>query len=105
MGGYTQSLQQRMPLRWLSDPSNLPLPMNITLPGDLEQKLDPAQVRVDLAVGMYAAKRITLGRAAEIAGLTQMQFQRELASRKVPLHYDLDDLKTDVMAVRELSKS
>jgi predicted HTH domain antitoxin len=41
---------------------------------------------------MYAACRVTLGRAAEIAGIPQMQFQRELATRRVPLHYDHADL-------------
>lgn len=78
--------------------------MQITLPSDLEQKLDAGQVQLDLAVGMYAAGRVTLGRAAEIAGVTQMQFQRELASRKIPLHYDRADLAADLQAVRELAK-
>lgn len=77
--------------------------MQITLPSDLERKLDAAQVRLDLAVGMYAAGRVTLGQAAEVAGVPQMQFQRELATRKVPLHYDQADLATDVQAVRELA--
>lgn len=78
--------------------------MQITLPSDLERKLDAAEVRLDLAVGMYAASRVTLGRAAEIAGVPQMQFQRELAARKVPLHYDHADLAVDLQAVRELTK-
>lgn len=78
--------------------------MQITLPSDLEQKLDASQVRLDLAVGMYAAGRVTLGRAAEVAGVPPMQFQRELAARKVPLHYDQADLAVDLQAVRELTK-
>ena len=77
--------------------------MQITLPQDLEQKLSAREVSLDLAVGMYAARRITLGRGAEIAGIPQMDFQRELARRRVPLHYDLDDLQIDLQAVRELS--
>ena len=77
--------------------------MQITLPSDLEQRLDPRQVHLDLAVGMYAASRVTLGRAAAIAGVSQMDFQRELAIRKVPLHYDQADLAADLQAVRELT--
>jgi predicted HTH domain antitoxin len=80
------------------------LAMQITLPSDSEQKLDASQIRLDLAVGMYAASRVTLGRAAEIVGVPQMQFQPELAARKVPLHYDHADLATDLQTVRELTK-
>jgi predicted HTH domain antitoxin len=77
--------------------------MEVTLPADLEAKVRPEELRLDLAVGMYAARRVTLGRAAEVAGLTQLDFQRELGRRKVPLHYDLEDWAVDVQAVRELS--
>lgn len=77
--------------------------MQITLPPELEENLDPKQVLLDLAVGMYAASRVTLGRGASVAGMSQMDFQRELGQRKIPIHYDLDDLKVDVQAVRELS--
>lgn len=77
--------------------------MQISLPPDLEQKFSANEVRLDLAVGMYAAERITLGRGAEIAGVSQLDFQRELARRRIPLHYDLADLQADVQAVREMT--
>jgi predicted HTH domain antitoxin len=35
-------------------------------------------------------------RAAAIAGLHQMDFQRQLAQRKIPLHYDLEMLEEDL---------
>jgi predicted HTH domain antitoxin len=78
--------------------------MQITLPHGLEQQLDARQVLLDLAVGMYAAERVTLGRGAEIAGVLQMEFQRELARRRIPFHYDRAELATDLQAVRELAK-
>ena len=77
--------------------------MEVTLPSDWETKVRPEDVCLDLAVGMYAARRVTLGQAAEVAGLTQLDFQRELGRRKVPLHYDLEDWAVDLQAVRELS--
>jgi predicted HTH domain antitoxin len=77
--------------------------MQITLPPGLEEQLDAQQVLLDLATGMYAGRHVTLGRGAEIAGITQIQFQRELAGRKIPLHYDREDLAIDLQAVRELS--
>jgi predicted HTH domain antitoxin len=79
--------------------------MQIALPEYLEACLQPQDVLLDLAVGMYASRRITLGRGAEITGLTQLEFQRELGRRRIPTHYDLDDLAVDLQAVREMTRA
>lgn len=76
--------------------------MTIELPPDLEARIQAENVRLDLALGMYASDRVTLGRAAEIAGMTQLDFQRELGRRQIPLHYDRDDFATNLQTVREL---
>ncbi len=76
--------------------------MTIELPPEVEADLRAADVRLDLALGMYASNRVTLGRAAAIAGLAQLDFQRELGRRHIPLHYDHEDLEVDLQAVREL---
>ncbi len=76
--------------------------MTIQLPPELEERVQAEDVRLDLALGMYASDRATLGRAADIAGLTQLDFQRELGRRQIPLHYDRDDFAADLQVVREL---
>lgn len=76
--------------------------MTIQLPPELEARIQIENARLDLALGMYASDRVTLGRAAEIAGLTQLDFQRELGRRQIPLHYDRNDLAMDLQAVRDL---
>ena len=65
-------------------------------------ELTEAQALVDLAVGLFTERRVTLGRAAEIARLTQLDFQRELGSRNIPLHYDMEDLEADVQTLAAL---
>ncbi len=60
----------------------------------LELTVDRA--RLDLAIGLFTDRRITLGRAAEIARTTQLAFQQELGRRGIPIHYDLEDLRADV---------
>ena len=77
--------------------------MKIDVPDVIADRLTPNELLLDLAIGMYAARRITLGRGAEVTGLTQIEFQRELARRRIPLHYDLEDLAIDLQAVREMS--
>ena len=78
--------------------------MSIDLPDHLLGQLKPRDVLLDLAVGMYAARHLTLGQAAELAGLAQAEMQRELGRREVPAHYDMDDLAYDLAAAAELSQ-
>jgi predicted HTH domain antitoxin len=78
--------------------------MSIDVPDHLLGELRPNDLLLDLAVGMYAARHVTLGRAAVIAGLSQLEMQRELGRREIPAHYDLEDLAYDLAAAAELSK-
>ncbi|MBI2946677.1 MAG: UPF0175 family protein [Verrucomicrobia bacterium] len=45
---------------------------------------------------------ITLGRAAEIAKMTQSDFQRELGRRGIPIHYDVEGLRADLRTLASL---
>ena len=64
--------------------------------------LTEPQVLLDLAVGLFTERRVTLGRAAEIAGLPQMDFQQELGRRGISIHYDLEDLQADLQTLAAL---
>lgn len=70
-----------------------------------ELKLTPEQIRLDLAVGLYAGRRVTLGRAARIASIPQAQFLHELGQRGMCIHYSVEDAHHDVSMARELSTS
>ena len=77
--------------------------MQIAFPDELIQGLDlkPEDARLDLAIGLYADRRVTLGRAAKMAGINQPDFLRKLGELRIPMHYDLPDLEADLMIVRE----
>ncbi len=77
--------------------------MQIAFPDELTEGLDltPEHARVDLAIGLYAERRVTLGRAAELAGMAQAAFLRRLGDLRIPMHYDLPELEADLMVVRE----
>jgi predicted HTH domain antitoxin len=78
--------------------------MNVTLPERLETKLNPEEVRVDLAVGMYSSGRVTMGTAAEVSGLSIPEFQRELGRRRIPVNYSAEDLAYDLQAAAQLAQ-
>ena len=78
--------------------------MLIELPDHLSAHMEKADVLLDLAVGMYAANHLTLGQAAELAGIPHGTFQRELGRRHIVAPYDLGDLNYDLRAASELAR-
>ena len=65
-------------------------------------RLTPAEALLDFAVGLYTDGRVTLGRAAAIASLTQSDFQRELGRRGLSVNYEAEDLRDDVATLESL---
>ena len=64
--------------------------------------LTEAEALLDLAVGLFTERRVTLGRGAIIARLTQLDFQKELGRRGIPVHYDVEDLEADLQTLAVL---
>ena len=77
--------------------------MNLVLPERVEATLKPHEARLDFAVGLYSGGRVTMGTAAEVAGLSIPEFQRELGRRRIPINYGPEDLAVDIQAARELA--
>ncbi len=61
-----------------------------------------ASLLFGLAVGLLLDGRLTLGRAAGLAGFSKIAFLEELGRRRIPMPYDEQDLKADVLALREV---
>ena len=54
----------------------------------------------EVAILLYSKEKLTLGQASRLAGLSQLQFQFLLASRKIPVHYDVADFEADLKTLR-----
>ncbi|MBK7935636.1 MAG: UPF0175 family protein [Lewinellaceae bacterium] len=70
----------------------------ILVPG----KISIDEVRLGIAIWLFQEKNISLGKCAEIAGMHKIQFQKELANRKIPQHYDEEDLQRDIHAAQRI---
>ena len=79
------------------------LAVNITIDDELLKgvELTPQEARLDFAVGLLTEEKVTRWRAAQIAGLDELEFILELKRRKVSLHYDVDDLEDDLGTLRQ----
>jgi predicted HTH domain antitoxin len=76
--------------------------MTLNLPEDLEARLSPQSTALHLAIGLFVAEEATLGQAAQVAGLSQAGFLRELGKRRIPIHYGREELASDLQAVESL---
>lgn len=76
--------------------------MNITLPERLEASLSEARAALNLAIGLYTSGDVTLGQAAEAAGISQAEFMRELGRRQLPLHYGVEEFAEDLATIEKL---
>jgi predicted HTH domain antitoxin len=62
------------------------------------------ELKVELAVALYAQGRLGIGKARELAGMTLWEFRQLLASRRISPHYDVDDLEEDINTLKELGR-
>ena len=61
--------------------------------------LTEQELREELAIALFQQNRATLAKAADIAGMSRLDFQRRLADREIPVHYGLDDLTADMQGL------
>ena len=59
--------------------------------GEREQEL-----RLELAVSLYARKALSFGKARRLAGLSKEDFQKELGKRQIERHYTEEELEEDL---------
>jgi predicted HTH domain antitoxin len=64
--------------------------------------LTESDLRQDLALSLYQQEKISLGKAAQIAGLDRWGFQALMKQRGVHINYDTKDLSHDVATLKKL---
>lgn len=50
----------------------------------------------EVAVLLYEKGKLSLGKASKLAQMGRIQFQLLLASRQIPINYDIDDFEADL---------
>jgi predicted HTH domain antitoxin len=78
--------------------------MTLTIPSERlgNVALDERDAVVDIAIGLYKRQAVSLGRAAEIAGISSVELLAELGLRHIPINYGVDELREDVAALGKL---
>jgi predicted HTH domain antitoxin len=78
--------------------------MTLTIPDErfAGLKIEERDAVTDVAIGLYKREQVSLGRAAEIAGVSSPEFLNELGRRRIPINYDVDDLHADIAALENV---
>ena len=67
-------------------------------------RLTADELKVEIAVYLYSSRRLSLGKARELAGLSLWQFRQLLATRQIEPHIDQDDLDEEFATLKELNR-
>ena len=76
----------------------------LDLPEDLETRLSPRSTALLLAIGLFVSDEATMGQSAQVAGMSQADFLRELGQRRIPIHYGKEELAADLQVVDFLAE-
>ncbi|MDA1190167.1 MAG: UPF0175 family protein [Candidatus Poribacteria bacterium] len=63
------------------------------------------EIKLEIALLLFEKEKLTLGQAADYLEVTRIEFQRELAKRKIPIHYGVEELRRDIEALDKASIS
>jgi predicted HTH domain antitoxin len=71
--------------------------LSLEIPRDVLEsaRMTVAEAKLELAIALFAANRLSLGKAAELAALPVAEFQMHLGTRHLGPHYSADDARED----------
>jgi predicted HTH domain antitoxin len=77
--------------------------MSLVISDDVLQaaKLSESDLMREIAVMLFQQERITLGKASQLANMTQIAFQKLLSARNICLHYDVAEYEADIQSLQE----
>lgn len=78
--------------------------MSLVIPDDVvfATRMTKEELLREIAVMLFQKEKLTLAQAAELASMPRLNFQHLLASRNIPVHYDVEDLHQDMETLHKL---
>lgn len=58
----------------------------------------------EIAVLLYEKGKLSLGKASKLARMGRIQFQLLLASRQIPINYDIEDFEADLKTLHQMGQ-
>ena len=67
-------------------------------------RMTEAEMKLEIAVLLFQKEKLTLAQAARFAEMHWVPFQHLLASRQIPVHYDVEDFHEDLENLRAMGR-
>lgn len=80
--------------------------MGVIIPDEILQatRMTAEELRQEIAVLLFQKDKLTLAQASRLAGMSRLQFQHLLASRQIPVHYDVAEFEEDLKTLSGLGR-
>jgi predicted HTH domain antitoxin len=80
--------------------------MTLMIPDEIlhASRLSERELKVEIAIMLFEKEKLTLGQASRLAAMDRLEFQHLLASRRIPVHYDVADFEQDLETLGELGR-
>lgn len=80
--------------------------MSIFIPDEIisATRMTETEMKQEIAVMLFQREKLTLAQASRFAGMHRVAFQHLLASRKISVHYDVQDFEQDIKNLREIGR-
>jgi predicted HTH domain antitoxin len=77
--------------------------MSLNVPDEVLRRAgkSESELLLEIAVLLFQKERLTLAQASRLAGSSRVEFQKLLASRRIPVHYEIEDFKDDLKNLRD----
>lgn len=78
--------------------------MTMELPADVLEsaRMSVQDLKLELAISLFSLGRLSMGKAAELAGLPVGMFQLHLGARKLGSHYGTEEALEDARSLSKL---
>lgn len=72
--------------------------MTVDIPDHIltQAGISQAELLLKIALVLFREERLSLGQASRLAGLHQIEFQRQLSLHNIPVHYREEDFDRDM---------
>lgn len=59
-------------------------------------RLSVKELKIELAIALYAQGKLSIGKARELAEMSLWEFRQVLGSRRISPHYEVSELNDDL---------
>jgi len=67
-------------------------------------RMNEPEMRQEIAVMLFQQEKLTLAQSSRFAGMHRIAFQHLLASRRIPIHYGVEDFEQDIKNLKEMGR-